>query len=286
MHTNVNADWIKAWIVYHNYIFNGDALYFFYNVGGLKDEDRHRFNDFVDAGLLNITDSTSHYSQLYPSWYYHQLLYIEDCLQRSRFLADYVFFFDFDEFLQVFLFSFFNCSFYMFFVRPLDLYLRFSDVFQIPAPETIESLLEKHKELPWLTVGSFPADHDHCTPAATSGLQYPVERMLWHAKVPECMHADEDPWMCIAAVGRRKWIANTKYTLLGGVHRAALPFEGGINMNASAARVIHFHGVLNPNIALCNHLVEARDYGNLGHMERNDGISRAFTQAKLLPVEL
>jgi hypothetical protein len=111
LHTNVNADWIKAWIVYHNYIFNGDALYFFYNVGGLKDEDRHLFNDFVDAGLLNITDRPSHYSQLYPSWYFHQALFIQDCLQRARFLADYVFFFDFDEFLQVFLFVLFKLLF-------------------------------------------------------------------------------------------------------------------------------------------------------------------------------
>ena len=108
MHTHVKADWVKAWMVYHNYLWNGDALFFFYNVGGLKDTDRHLFKDFVDAGLLDITDS-AHYETVYPSWYYFQLLYINDCLQRARFLADYVFFFDFDEFLQVTLFSKCNC---------------------------------------------------------------------------------------------------------------------------------------------------------------------------------
>lgn len=83
-------------------IWNGDAHFFFYNVGGLMDDERHHFKDFIDARLLNITDLISPYIQsLYPSWYYHQLLYINDCLQRARFLANYIFFFDFDEFLQV-----------------------------------------------------------------------------------------------------------------------------------------------------------------------------------------
>lgn len=102
MHGHVNAEWVKAWLVYHNYVWNGDALFFFYNVGGLKDDERHYFKDFIDAGILDITDLTSPSIQsLYPSWYYHQLLYINDCLQRARFRAEFVFFFDFDEFLQV-----------------------------------------------------------------------------------------------------------------------------------------------------------------------------------------
>lgn len=109
--------------------------------------------------------------------------------------------------------------------------------------------------------------------------------MIWHDKLPECMHADEDPWMCIASVGRRKWVANTKHTILGGVHRAALPYEGGVNMNASEARVIHFHGVLNPYHTLCNTEVEEKDYGNLARMERDEAISLDFAKAKLFPVE-
>ena len=166
----------------------------------------------------------------------------------------------------------------------LCLHVRITDVVQIPAPERIGSLLDKHKDVPWLTVGSFPADFGHCNAPASSGVQYPVERMLWHHKQPECMHDDEDRWMCPAHLGRRKWVANTKYTLLGGVHRGALPSEG-LTLNASHAHVIHFHGVLSPKNTLCNHLVQENDYGNLGAMARNDAISRAFAEAKLFPVE-
>lgn len=109
--------------------------------------------------------------------------------------------------------------------------------------------------------------------------------MLWHNKLPECMHDDEDCWMCIAAIGRRKWVANTKYTILGGIHRAALPYEGGINMNASVARVIHFHGVLSPTATVCSSVVEEKDYGGLGQLERDDAISQAYAQAKLFHVK-
>lgn len=258
MHGHVKMDWIKSWLVYHNYLWNGDALFFFYNVGGVRDDERHHVQDFVDAGLLTITELTSPLIQtLFPSWYYHQLLYLNDCLQRAQFLADFVFFFDFDEFLQ------------------------------IRGALTLETLLNEHKDLPWLTVGSIPADFGHCTKstAEEQGQQYAVERMLWHDQRPECTHDDQDPWLCIAHIGRRKWVANTKLTSLGGVHRAALPEGGGLHMNASTARVLHFHGVLNPFNSLCGAVVDDDDRSLLGNLERDEGLRRAFAKAKMFHIQ-
>lgn len=157
---------------------------------------------------------------------------------------------------------------------------------QVRAPMTIVSLLDNPKERRWLTLGSIPADLGHCSSStsSTSDHEYVVERMLWHDKLPECMHNDEDPWLCIAHIGRRKWVANTKYTITGGVHRAALPSEGGVNMNASEARIIHFHSALNPYQARCNFQVEDVDINSLRHLERDNAIALNFKQAKLFPV--
>lgn len=102
MHGTVPAAWIRAWLIYHNYIWGGEAHFFFYNVGGLKDKDRALFKDFLDAGILSIEDLRSpDIHSDFPMWYFHQLLYINDCLHRSRPIADFAFFADFDEYLQV-----------------------------------------------------------------------------------------------------------------------------------------------------------------------------------------
>lgn len=102
MHGTVRADWILHWMKYHHYLTEGSAHFFFYNLGGLANSDRPVFNEFINAGLLSITDILDpNLSWDYPTWYFHQVLLINDCLHRSRFMAERVFFFDYDEFLQV-----------------------------------------------------------------------------------------------------------------------------------------------------------------------------------------
>jgi hypothetical protein len=102
MHGAMGADWILQWMTYHHYLAEGKGHFFFYNMGGLAEEDRVKFQRFFDAGLLSITDILDpNLAADYPTWYYHQVLLINDCLHRSRFMAERVFFFDYDEFLQV-----------------------------------------------------------------------------------------------------------------------------------------------------------------------------------------
>jgi hypothetical protein len=102
MHGNISGEWVLQWMTYHNYVWEGQAHFFFYNLGGLSDEDRPLFDEFLGAGALTITDILDPMLTVdYPTWYFHQVLFINDCLHRSRFLAEHVFFFDFDEFLQV-----------------------------------------------------------------------------------------------------------------------------------------------------------------------------------------
>ena len=102
LHGKVRPDWILQWMTYHHYLAEGKGHFFFYNMGGLAEKDKPLFKRFSDAGLLSITDILDpDLASDYPTWYYHQVLLINDCLHRSRFMAERVFFFDYDEFLQV-----------------------------------------------------------------------------------------------------------------------------------------------------------------------------------------
>ena len=157
---------------------------------------------------------------------------------------------------------------------------------QVRLPDTIEGLLERNKDTPWITFGSMPADFHHCRePSRTESEEFPAERMLWHDRNPECGHADEDQWTCVAAQGRRKYVANTRLVHAGGVHKAALPMEGGINMNASEARMIHFHGALSPRNLVCDQPVAANDFELITHMERDEAISNTFAKAKQFTIK-
>ena len=102
MHGKLSAEWILQWITYHHYLAQGRGHFFFYNLGGLAELDKPQFQQFLDAGLLSITDILDPtLTSDYPTWYYHQVLFINDCLHRSRFMAEHVFFIDYDEFVQV-----------------------------------------------------------------------------------------------------------------------------------------------------------------------------------------
>lgn len=81
--------------------------------------------------------------------------------------------------------------------------------------------------------------------------------------------------MCVAAPGRRKFVVNPRKVFVAGVHRVAMPDDGGgINFNASVARVHHFHGITNPQLKACNRLV------NLSHdSEQPDAGSLEFDDA-------
>lgn len=102
MHGTIRADWVLQWMTYHHFLADGRAHFFFYNLGGLANADRAMFQQFLDAGKLSITDVLDpNLVAEYPTWYHHQVLFINDCLHRSRFMAERVFFIDYDEFVQV-----------------------------------------------------------------------------------------------------------------------------------------------------------------------------------------
>lgn len=210
--------WFIQWLTYHHYVFEGKAHFFFYNVGGLTQEARMAMAPFLDAGLLTIIEAQE--QRQYISWYYNQLLFINDCLHRSKALAKWVVFHDFDEFLDV---------------QP---------------PRTLNSLLEEYKEMPWITYGSIPASTGHCR-LATDEEEWAIERFLCRNEEPECMDKEKDPWNCVSATGRRKYIVRASKVITTGVHSISVPSEGGVNLNASIARVYHYRSALSKNVNPC-----------------------------------
>lgn len=261
----LNKDWIPKWLAYHHFLWEGKAHFFFYVAEDLDEEARNLLEPWIGAGLLTIIDALG--GEAYPSWYRNQLLFINDCLSRTRFMARWTFFHDLDELLYV------------------------------PAPNTLPGLLEEHRDKPWMTFGNLPFSTDHCRqtqqalhlsaqpPHQSSGEgegegDWQLERFLWRNKQPECMHEWEDPWTCVAAPGRRKLVVNPRKVFLSGVHRVALPEGGGVNFNASVARIHHFHGITNPSKPICDRLVNMSDDSNPLSYELDEAMASIMLQVR------
>ncbi|KAJ7537003.1 hypothetical protein O6H91_12G092000 [Diphasiastrum complanatum] len=262
MHGNVKAEWVLQWLVYHHYLWRDSVHFFFYNVGGITNSVRQVFSPFINNGLLTIVDVED--QKDYPSWYFNQLLFINDCLHRTRYLSSWTFFHDFDEF------------------------------FTMSSSITLDKLLDEYKDVPYLTFGSLRASLWICTDVHPESSEWPLQRMRWAEKQPFCSAPDQDPWICIHGKGARKYVVNPRKVFAGGVHRTAIPEEGGVNLNASIARLNHYPGMLANGTTSCSFTVNVSipiellyQYAPSSQLyERDDSIPIQMGKAREFDAEL
>lgn len=240
MYGTIKARWIQHWLAYHVFLWKADVHFYFYNIGGFKTaEDYQVVEPYVMAGLLTLIEIESTAIEDFPAWYKHQLVFINDCIHRTRTAGhSWSFFNDFDELLY------------------------------FSPPHTVESLIRDHPQAAWMTFANMPASSGHC--AVREESRWPLERLMWHNKVPECMKAERDPWMCTGSQGRRKYMVNPSKVFSSGVHRISIPEEGGVDLNGSVARVIHFHGVLSSGSNVCGIPV------NMSHSKQVDDLTNRY----------
>ncbi|KAJ7525482.1 hypothetical protein O6H91_17G053200 [Diphasiastrum complanatum] len=262
MHGNIRAEWVLHWLVYHHYLWRDSVHFFFYNVGGITDSVRQVLSPFVHKGLLTILDVED--QKEYPSWYFNQLLFVNDCLHRTRYLSSWTFFHDFDEFLA------------------------------ISSPNTLDKLLDEYKDAPYLSFGSLRASPWICADIHPGSSEWPLQRMRWVEKQPYCCVPDQDPWLCIHGAGARKYAVNPRKVFAGGIHKTAIPEEGGVNLNASIARLHHYQGIVSNKSTLCSSTVNAsmpletlhQYFPSSNYYLRDDHVSTQIGKAREFDAEL
>jgi hypothetical protein len=262
MYGMVRADWVLQWMTYHHFLADGKAHFLFYNLGGLAKGDRAMFQRFLDAGKLSITDVLDpNLVADYPTWYHHQVLFINDCLHRSRFMAERVFFIDYDEFVQ-----------------------GFWDGVQVPAPDTLSEFMARHEKEPWISFGSVYANTQDCRRGVSH--EAVVERMVWRRPAPACRQKAKtliDPWLCIGPLGRRKFVVNPVKTFAAGVHGVTIPAEG-LNLKGDEARILHYRSAPTFKTRLCgNNVKDEKAVLDAGWI-RDESTSKIYAHAKLFPI--
>lgn len=161
----------------------------------------------------------------------HNVLFLNDCIYRMRWISKWSLVLDFDEYLY------------------------------IPKPNSLPSLLEKYKDKPWLTFGSMWWGVDLCRFVEDRNA-WPVEKMQFHWPSYYCVAKSRGftEYNCINYQGHRKYIINPRKVSTVEVHRPVEPIDGGVNLNASTAWINHYQGLLRPTIKPCQEMVNAGRY--------------------------
>ncbi|CAI5465600.1 unnamed protein product, partial [Closterium sp. Yama58-4] len=135
----------------------------------------------LDGGIAEITDFRDLMN--YESWYYGQLMIINDCVYRFRRLSKWIMYLDFDEFM---------------FINGQE---------QVPTPLNVHDFLVPYEGMTYVSHGCLVWDYHRCLPSqGDNDPRWQHERMLWHKPEMYCIAKDNstDPTMCLGHYGRRK----------------------------------------------------------------------------------
>jgi hypothetical protein len=90
---------MREWMAYHAKFFGPRSHFVFHDAGGVHPEVRKVLEPWIRAGRVTVQDITG--QEQYDGYYHNQFLIVNDCLQRYKFMANWTFFFDVDEYLYI-----------------------------------------------------------------------------------------------------------------------------------------------------------------------------------------
>lgn len=219
LYGNISAIHIKQWFLWYKSVFGEDIHFFIYDAGGVDGEVEKVLKFFVEEGIVTFVDVRKQSN--FESWLSNQSLFLLDCIHRTRRIAQWAFNFDYDEFLF------------------------------IKNPSTsIQTLLEKHFDEPFVTFGSWWYSINFCEQSSenfdSDSLQvWAAEKMFIREKVPKCKLETGNPQLCLYAEGHRKWGANLRTTLMPQIHWI-MHYQSsrmGVNIDTDIAYIAHFRGL-------------------------------------------
>jgi hypothetical protein len=99
LYGRLNPRRVQEWFAYHDVVFGNRSHFVLYDAGGIHKAVRQVLLPWIHLGRVSIEDirSTDHFD----GHYYNQFLMVNDCMHRNKFLANWTFFFDLDEYLYV-----------------------------------------------------------------------------------------------------------------------------------------------------------------------------------------
>lgn len=99
LYGDVSPQRMREWLAYHAYFLGDRSHFMFHDAGGFHPDVWTVLEPWIKAGRVSVHNIRQ--QELYDGYYHNQFLVVNDCLFRSRFMANWTFFFDVDEYLYV-----------------------------------------------------------------------------------------------------------------------------------------------------------------------------------------
>lgn len=223
---------LQQWLMYHHHLLGRERIhYFFYTAIPLDDETLHVLQPLLDQQMLTVVDLTADVTLVggesrFPSTH----LARNDCVQRSRFFADWAILWGFDEFLQM--------------LPPTDL----------PA------LVNSNLDAPYLAFGNLRWSSAYCAPDDKKTEEpWATDRMIFRLGLPAC-HTEKNHSECVGGEGNRRHIVNPRKVYAVHHHFTIDPSWGGADVSTEKARVNQWIGnFLSPGEEVCNVVKENQE---------------------------
>jgi hypothetical protein len=90
---------MREWLAYHAFFLGENSHFIFHDAGGFHPDVWTILEPWIKKGRVSVQNIRQ--QEIYDAYYHNQFLVVNDCLFRSRFMANWTFFFDIDEYLHV-----------------------------------------------------------------------------------------------------------------------------------------------------------------------------------------
>ncbi|MCO5601716.1 hypothetical protein L7F22_055839 [Adiantum nelumboides] len=97
LYGKLNVQRVREWMAYHVKMFGKRTHFFLYDAGGITEGAAKALRPWQKRGYVTVQDIRE--QERYDGYYHNQFLVVNDCLHRARFLSNWTFFFDVDEYL-------------------------------------------------------------------------------------------------------------------------------------------------------------------------------------------
>lgn len=214
LYGDISPQRVREWIVYHANFFGPRSHFFFYDAGGIHPGVLTVLQPWIDAGRVTIQNVED--QEQFDGHYHNQFLIVNDCLHSTRYLANWTFFFDIDEFLYV------------------------------PEKSSIQSILAENSGFTQIHMEQVPMSNQLCLNDSSENLSE-----LWGFEKLVFKYVNK-----FGTRYDRKYAIQPRNAFAGGVHFSENLIGNSSIVNSEKLRYYHYHGALSFRGEVCRGFVD------------------------------
>ncbi|KAG0592476.1 hypothetical protein M758_1G248900 [Ceratodon purpureus] len=217
---DVSPQRMREWLAYHAYFLGDRSHFIFHDAGGFHPDVWTVLEPWIKNGRVSVQNIRQ--QELYDAYYHNQFLVVNDCLFRSRFMANWTFFFDIDEYLHV------------------------------PPTTSLPAILDANPNITQITFEQVLMSDELCVADNTTvdghAREWAFEKLVYRKVLKRGVRYD------------RKYVVQARHATATGVHMS-MNMRKGKNLypKGDRLRYYHYHGAINQRKELCSVFVRPQN---------------------------